>query len=243
VAIDDLVELTNGLSCAQIENLANEAMLNALRHNRKKMIYEDVDLVMNKMLVGWQPNEHQYSANIIDHIAIHEMGHVVLGVLSKHHAKVSKVSLNLFSPRSPGYTVFETSTSSIFTRESLFEHLMILLGGRIAEEEFYGISVTTGAINDFEEALKLAERMVVYYGMGRNVIYPHNSDKYKQLIDDEVMRMINTAYSIASTIIRENRAFIGEMAELLKEKKVIRAQELYERIETKYSGLIRSTRM
>jgi len=130
---------------------------------------EYIDSLMNKMMVGWQPNEHEFTSNVIDSIAIHEMGHAVVGMLSKHHSKMSKVIINLSSPKTPAYTVFEAATSSIFTREALFEHLMILLAGRIAEEVFFDVSVTTGAINDFEEALKLAQQMIVYYGMGNKL--------------------------------------------------------------------------
>ena len=67
LSIADIVEMTNGLSGAQIENLLNEAMLNALRHNREIFTNEDVD-IMNKMMVGWQPNEHKFTSDIIDHI-------------------------------------------------------------------------------------------------------------------------------------------------------------------------------
>jgi cell division protease FtsH len=69
VDIANLVEITEGLSGAQIENLLNEAMLNALRNNRQKFTYSDFDLVFNKMMVGWQPNEHEFTSNVIDSIA------------------------------------------------------------------------------------------------------------------------------------------------------------------------------
>jgi cell division protease FtsH len=108
IYIKDLVDITSGLSGAQIENLLNEAMLNALRNNREIMEYLDIDLVMNKMMVGWQPTEHQFSSDILDRIAIHEMGHAIVGYFSKHHSKVSKVIINLSAPNSPGYTLFET---------------------------------------------------------------------------------------------------------------------------------------
>ena len=227
VNVTDLIEFTSGMSCAQIENLLNEAMLYALRDNREIMTMNDIDKVMNKIMVGWQPNEHQFSSDIIDHIAIHEMGHVVMGMMSKHHANVSKVVINLYSPQSPGYTVFQPSVSNIHTREGLFEHLMILLSGRIAEEVFYNVSVTTGAINDFEEALKLAERMVVYYGMGKNIIYPSNSDYYKQKIDDEVQSILNEAYTYAELIIRDYKDFIQITSEMLKRDRVLRIEDLW----------------
>ena len=237
IGLDELVEVTEGLSGAQIENLLNEAMLNALRINNTQFCYKDFDFVLNKMMAGWQPNEHEFTTDIIDHIAIHEMGHAVVGLLSKHHSKVSKVVINLSSPKSPGYTVFEGSTSNIYIREALFEHLMILLAGRIAEEVFYDVSVTTGAINDFEEALKLAEKMIIFYGMGNNIIYPSLSEKYKELIDNEVVTLLNNAYKCANVIIQNAKEFIGETSEILKRDKIIKVDTLNELIQTKYKHL------
>ena len=237
VVLEDLVETTNGLSGAQLENLLNEAMLNALRQNRNKFTDVDVDLILNKMMVGWQPNEHQFTSDIIDHIAIHELGHAVVGLLSKHHSKMTKVVINLSAPKSPAYTIFESSASSILTREALLEHLMILLSGRIAEEAVYGVSVTTGAINDFEEALKLAQRMICYYGMGKQPIYPSMSEKYKQEIDEEVSKLINDAYAYGEFLIRNSKDLLVEGADLLKKKKVMKAEELIELMNTKYNSV------
>jgi cell division protease FtsH len=228
ISIADLVDMSSGMSCAQIENLLNEAMLYALRENREIMTLNDIEKVMNKIMVGWQPNEHQFTTDIIDHIAIHEMGHVIMGMMSKHHANVSKVAINLYSPQSPGYTVFQPSSSSnIHTREALFEHLMILLSGRIAEEVMYNVSVTTGAINDFEEALKLAEKMVLYYGMGKHLIYPSNSDYYKKMIDDEVLAILNEAYICAELVIRDFKPFIQTAAKLLIRERVLHVADLW----------------
>ena len=238
IILNDIVEITEGLSGAQIENLLNEAMLNALRLNKTVFNYADFDLMMNKMLAGWQPSEHQFTSDIIDHIAIHEMGHAIAGVLSKHHSKMSKVVINFSSPRSPGYTIFEKSPSNIYTREALFEHLMILLAGRIAEEVFYGVSVTTGAINDFEEALKLAEKMIVYYGMGKNVIYPNNSEKYKEMIDTEVIELINDAYKLSLMIMEHCKDLILETSEILKRDKLLKAETLNKIITEKYKYIL-----
>ena len=223
-----LVDNTNGLSAAQIENLLNEAMLTAIRENRDKIIQNDIDIVLNKMMVGWQPTEHEFTNDIIDHIAIHEMGHAIVGLMSKHHSKVTKVLINLFAPRSPGYTVFEATSTPIYTREALFEHLMILLGGRVAEEVFYKTSVTTGAINDFEEALKLAEKMITYYGMGSKLIYPKNSEKYKKIVDEEVFNLIQEAYTQTEQMMNDMKVFVKEASEVLKEKQIVTREELLE---------------
>lgn len=238
IGISELVEVTEGLSGAQIENLLNEAMLNALKMNNTQFCYKDFDFVMNKMMAGWQPTEHEFTSDIIDHIAIHEMGHAIVGILSKFHSKMSKVVINLSSPKSPGYTVFKSSTSNIYTREALFEHLMILLSGRIAEEVFYNVSVTTGAINDFEEALKLAEKMVIYYGMGSNIIYPNTSEKYKEMIDNDVIELINNAYLYAQMIILKCKDLIFETSEILKREKILKADNITALIQNKYKDIL-----
>jgi cell division protease FtsH len=237
INIEDIIEQSNGLSGAQIENLLNEAMLNSLRMNRHSISTFDIDEVLNKMMVGWQPTEHQFTTDIIDHIAIHELGHAIVGLLSKHHSKMTKVVINLSAPNSPAYTIFENTASNILTREALFEHLMILLSGRVAEEVFYDVSVTTGAINDFEEALKLAQRMVVYYGMGKKVIYPSMSEKYKEMIDEEVANLINDAYGYAEFIVRNSKDLIYEGAENLKKNKVLKAETLIELMNRKYKSV------
>ena len=241
VEINDLVELTAGLSGAQIENLLNEALLFALRENRECYTQKDIESIMNKILVGWQPMEHKFSDDIIDHIVIHEMGHAILACVAKHHAKMRKVVINLSAPTSPGYTVFESNTENIHTRDSLFEHLVILLGGRIAEEIFYGESVSTGALNDFEEAHKLAEKMIVYYGMGENLIYPSKSEKYKAKIDEEVSDLLISAHTYAEFILKNSRELIKEGADILKRDRILLVNDLNELIRQKYSGLLELT--
>ena len=238
VNIDDLVEITAGMSGAQIENLVNEALLNALRENREYFTNGDIEIIMNKILAGWQPIDHQFNDGIIHQIAIHEMGHSIVGLLSKHHSKMRKVIINLSSPTSPAYTVFEASTTSISTREALFEHLMILLAGRIAEEIFFEASVSTGAINDFEEALKLAERMIIYYGMGKQVIYPSRSEKYKEIIDVEIAELLNSAYGYAEFILKQSKELILEGAEMLKRDKLINANTLVDLMNQKYPEIM-----
>jgi cell division protease FtsH len=175
---------------------------------------------------------------MLEKIAIHEMGHAIVGLLSKHHSKMTKVVINLSSPQSPGYTVFESSKMMMYTREALFEHLMILLAGRIAEEVFYNVSVTTGAINDFEEALKLAEKMVIYYGMGKDLIYPSSSEKYKERIDNEVVHLIKDAYSIAYFIVKNSKDIITECALLLQKDKILKSEVILDIANKKYPSVL-----
>lgn len=236
VITDNLVEVTSGLSSSQIENLLNEAMLNALRCDKTQFTSQDLDEVLNKMMVGWQPSDHEFTSDIIEQIAIHELGHAVVGICSIHHSKMKKVVINLSSPNSPAYTIFENNNSNFFTREALLEHLMILLAGRVAEEVFYGMSVTTGAINDFEEALKLAQKMVCYYGMGDKLIYPTLSEKYKEIIDTEVANLIQDAYKYSEYIIRNSKDLIMEGVEILLKDKVLKEETLSDLIKNKYNN-------
>jgi ATP-dependent metalloprotease FtsH len=239
IILDDLVEVTDGLSCAQIENLLNEAMLYALRFNGTAFSYADVDIILNKIIAGWQSTEHEFTQDMINRITVHEMGHALLGYLSKYHSKMVKVVLNLSSPRTPGYTVFERSASSIYLKEALFEHLIILLGGRIAEEVIYNVSVTTGAINDFEEALKLAERMIVHYGMGESVLYPSTSEKYKEIIDTEVSELINYAYLVGRLVLENCKHIILESSALLKTQKKLVPSDLAGMILDSYPDVLK----
>jgi len=238
INIKDLVDLTVGFSGAQIENLLNEAMLNSLRDNRDSFSMKDIDTMLNKMIAGWQPFEHQFSNDLIERIAVHEMGHAIMGIFSKHHSKVRKIVINLSSPNTPGYTLFEDTHSVLFTKESLLEHLAILLGGRIAEEIIYNVSVTTGAINDFEEALKLTEKMVLHYGMGNNFIIPRNSEKYKELIDNEIFILLNEAQKYAEYIINQSKDYLIEGANILKNNKILTIEELNLLMYNKYSELL-----
>jgi len=230
ILLDNLVDLTNGLSGAQIENLLNEAMLCALRNQRNFFVQQDVEEVFNKIVAGWQPSEHQFTNEMIDRISVHEMGHAIVGLLCAHHAKMTKVVINLSSPKSPGYTVFEGNMDALYTREALFEHLMILLAGRIAEELIYNLSITTGAINDFEEALKLATRMVIHYGMGSNIIYPQTSEKYREVVDNDIYALLNEAYSHSLIMLQIHKEDILYFSKILSKDRILDAETIKNRL-------------
>ena len=236
ISIQDLVETTGGFSGAQIENLMNEAMLKALRENREIIKSEDLEYVLNRIYAGWQNKESKFSDDIIERIVMHEIGHAIVGFLCQDHSKLSKIVLNLWSPKTPGYTIFEKNDedTNIYTKTGLFNHLMVLLSGRIAEEVFFGYSVTTGARQDLEQAFTLAKNMIVNYGMGKQNIYPDMSDHSKYLIDQEVNKLLMMANDNARIIILKAKHLMQDCAVKLKEDKLLKPEEIVSIIDSKY---------
>ena len=236
ISIQDLVETTGGFSGAQIENLMNEAMLKALRENREIIKSEDLEYVLNRIYAGWQNKESKFSDDIIERIVMHEIGHAIVGFLCQDHSKLSKIVLNLWSPKTPGYTIFEKNDedTNIYTKTGLFNHLMVLLSGGIAEEVFFGYSVTTGARQDLEQAFTLAKNMIVNYGMGKQNIYPDMSDHSKYLIDQEVNKLLMMANDNARIIILKTKHLMQDCAVKLKEDKLLKPEEIVSIIDSKY---------
>lgn len=239
ISIDKLVDTTSGFSGAQIENLFNEAMLFSLRNDREIITQNDLEYILNRMYAGWQTTENKYSDDIVDRIVIHEMGHAIVGILSKDHSKLSKIVLNLLSPKTPGYTIFESNEedSNIHTKNGLFTRLMVLLAGRIAEEIFFGYSVTTGARHDLEQAYSLAKSMILNYGMGKKKIYPDMSDHSKHLIDEEINQLLSLADDSARCTLNNVKGLITDGSILLKRDSIVKPYQLINIIDTKYPKL------
>jgi cell division protease FtsH len=240
ITMDYMVEMTGGFSAAQIENLLNESMLRALRMNREIIKIEDLEYIANRILAGWQAKESQFSDDMIERIIIHEMGHAIVGVFCKEHPSLVKVCLNLWSPKTPGYTIFDSNdeNSNIYTKTGLFSHLMVLLSGRIAEDVFFGYSVTTGAKKDFEEAYKLAQSMILQYGMGKKTIYPDSSDYSKYVIDQEVNELILSAQEEALEIISQCKDLICDCKDILKETSILKPEQIMDIIQERHRLLL-----
>jgi cell division protease FtsH len=206
IQLEYLVELTAGFSCAQIENLINEVMLHVLFQDRELITIEDIDIVYNKILTGYQDKKIIYSDKMIERIIIHEIGHGVSGLFCKHNSQFSKIRINLNSPKSPGITIFELNEidSNILTYDILFNNLVILLSGKTAEEIFLNNSLSTGASKDLEEAYKLAHKMVLQYGMSEKLFSSINSDIVKYQLDNEIEKIIKNAVEESRKILKKN---------------------------------------
>jgi cell division protease FtsH len=229
--ITQLIDLTNGYSGAQIENLLNEAMLYALRENRETMTIQDIELVSNRILVGFQANEHVITPDVLMQVAVHEMGHALVGMFT--NKKLVKVTINLWSPTSLGFTQFEPNTSQLYIKENLMHELMTILAGRIAEEAVFR-TLSTGASHDFVEAKKLAEKMIVHYGMGQKMIIPEASEHYREMIDKEIDNLITLAYHATKALILKLDPLLRDCAESLVKEHVLKQEDIENKIKNKY---------
>ena len=223
--IEEIVSMTGGFSGAQIENLLNEAMLYVLKCKRVVIDWADIEYSYNNVLGGTQSEAHVISDDMLERICAHEIGHSLMGIFCKNHPLLKKVVINLKSPRNPGMTVFEEDNGILSTREALFERVAIMYGGQIAEKLIYGEGmVSTGAITDYAEARKLAQKMVIEYGMGGR--YGGVSEKSKEKIDEEVEGILSDAYAFAYSILQNNRDSIVSGSAILKRELTITRKDL-----------------
>ena len=114
----------------------------------------------------------------------------------------------------------------LLTKEYLMDRLRILLGGRVAEEIIFGTSVSSGAKHDLNTCLELAKGMVVEFGMGKQVVYPHLSDYSRRAIDEEITHKIETAYHEAKTILQKNTKLLYFMSKHLLQARTLDRQAL-----------------
>jgi ATP-dependent Zn protease len=137
-----------------------------------------------------------------------------------------KVSIHLWSPKSLGFTLFETQESAMITKVSLMGELMVLLGGRVAEEIFFGDKFSSGSAHDIEQAKKIAAQMVVNWGMGERIIYPSGSEFYRRLLEQEIDALIQHAFRETKTLLLDHSLKIQEMAERLVKTRELKYDEL-----------------
>ena len=236
VDVDFLARHTPGFSGADIANVCNEAALIAARHNSTHVGKQDFLNAVDRIIGGLEKKTKVMTADEKRSIAIHEAGHATISWFCQYADPLLKVTI---VPRGQalGAAWYLPEERVITTKEEMLDEMCALLGGRAAEELFRG-SISTGAMNDLERATKSAYGMVAYAGMSEalpNICYYNNqeyqfqrpySETTAKLMDEEVLKMINTQYERAKKLLNEHAEGHRQLAELLFQKEVIFAEDV-----------------
>ena len=219
---------------ADLENLTNEAALAAAKANRKAITMKDIEEATIKVMAGPEKKSHVVTDKEKNLTAYHEAGHAICTYHCSTQEPVHQVSI-IPRGQAGGYTMSLPGENINYrTKREMEENIVVLLGGRMAELLILG-DISTGASNDLERATKMARAMVTRYGFSDAVgpiVYgqdPHEvflgrdfssgtqvSEKVTAEIDEEVRRIIETAYERARTILSEHADQLHRVAEYLK---------------------------
>ena len=244
VDLDSLSRTTAGFTGANLENLLNEAAINAAKHGRKFIKNEDVNYAFVKVGIGVEKRSKIISEKEKKITAYHESGHAILFHVLPDVGPVHSVSIIPTGMGAAGYTMPLPEKDEMFnTRGKMLQNIIVSLGGRVAEELVFD-DITTGASQDIRQATQTARDMVTKYGfssklglinydtdndevfIGRDLAHtrPYGENIAGQ-IDAEVKNIIDECYSRAKTIISENRDILDKSASLLLEKEKISREE------------------
>ena len=243
VDLKTIAKNTSGFSGADLENVLNEAALLAARRDKKEIGMREIEDAMVKVTMGPEKktrvrNEHEKKL-----VAYHEAGHAVVSKFLPTQDPVHEISI---VPRgmAGGYTMYRpTEDKSFISKTYMEETIVSLLGGRVAEALILD-DVSTGASNDIERATKMARSMVTVYGMsdrlgtimfdgdqgevflGRDLAQSKTySEETAAVIDEEIKRIIDTAYDKAKKILSKNIDKLHIVAGILLEKEKIDGEE------------------
>ena len=239
--ISFLAKQTPGFSGADIANVCNEAALIAARHDKKMVEKQDFLDAVDRIIGGLEKRNKIISAHEKKVIAFHEAGHASVSWLLEHASPLVKVTI-VPRGRSLGAAWYLPEERQITTTEQLMDEICSALGGRAAEEIIFG-KISTGALSDLEKITKQAYAMTMYYGLNSkigNISYYDSSgqseyafnrpysERTAQTIDEEVSKLIETAYIKTKQILIENKELLTRLAELLLVKEVIFKEDLEE---------------
>ena len=232
VNLQTVARVTPGFTGADLSNLLNEAAIMAARDNRPVLTMADLNEAMMKITMGPEKRSHVVNRKDLRETAIHEAGHAIAMYHLPTQENVLHISI-VPRGRSLGATwSLPKDDSSNMTRNQMYERIVSLLGGRVAEALFVG-DISVGASNDIDRATKLARDMVARYGMceklgtvsyldggeifiGRDYQTTKSySEKYAAAIDDEVKVLIDKAYHECEALLKENEAKLHEVVEFL----------------------------
>ncbi|HDH10535.1 MAG TPA: AAA family ATPase, partial [Deltaproteobacteria bacterium] len=240
-----IAKSTPGFSGADLQNLINEAALHAASLNKESVKMEDLEFAKEKVMMGPERKSMVLSEDEKRLTAIHESGHTLIAKLLPNADPVYKVTI-IPRGRAMGLTqqIPEFDRHS-YSKEYLQSRLMVLLGGRAAEE-VTGNSITTGAANDISQATKLATSMVAEWGMSKlgPIHYSEDeknpflgqeltrtkiiSDKTAENIDSEISFIINDAYGEVIKLLNDNLHKLKQLTDNLSEKETLTASQIDE---------------
>jgi len=243
VELSTIAKNTAGFVGADLENILNEAALLAARRDKAEIGMAEIEDAMIKVTMGPEKKTRVISDKEKKLVAFHEAGHAVASHFLETQDDVHQISI---IPRgmAGGYTMYRPSEDrSFMSKSEMEEQIISLLGGRVAEALVLG-DISTGASNDIERASKIARAMVTKYGMserlgaitfgsgqeevflGRDFTQQKNfSEETSGLIDEEVKRIIDTAYKRTEDILNENMGKLQSVANVLLEKEKIDGEE------------------
>jgi cell division protease FtsH len=244
VDLDIIARGTPGFAGADLENLVNEAALNAARLNREALTNEDFEAAKDKVLMGAERKSLAISQEERRFTAFHEAGHAVVGHLLPGVDPIHKVTI---VPRGPALGLTMTlpeQDSFTMTREKCEAMISFLMGGRIAEDITFK-HLTSGASNDIERATEIARKMVTEWGMSdrlgplnygsrnENIFLGRemtsgttHGDETTRMIDAEVKAIVDRNYRRAQQILEENEDILKSMSEALLERETISKGEI-----------------
>ena len=245
VDLHEIARTTAGFVGADLENLMNEAAIQAARDDRAYIIKEDIDKSFIKVGIGTEKKSRVVPESERRITAYHESGHAILFHLLPDVGPVYTVSIIPTGTGAAGYTMPLPENDNVFmTKGKLIQDIMVSLGGRIAEELILD-DVTTGASQDIKQVTQYARAMVTKFGMsdelglinydsgeGDEVFLgkeigqqrPYGEDT-QTLIDQEVKKIVNKCYQDAKAMIEEHIDVLHKCAALLLEKERINRAE------------------
>ena len=244
VDLKQVAQTTAGFTGADLENLLNEAAIIAARENREFIKQDDIRRAFVKVGIGAEKRSRVISDKEKRITAFHEAGHAILFHLLPDVGPVYTVSIIPTGTGAAGYTMPLPEKDEMFNSKGrMIQEIIVGLGGRVAEELVFD-DITTGASQDIKQATKLARDMVKKYGMSDNVgliCYGDDDDEvfigrdlahtrgYSEgvasVIDQEVKKIIDDAYTKAKEMITSYRSVLDKCAELLLEKEKISREE------------------
>lgn len=239
VDLETIAKSTVGFTGADLENLVNEASLLAARKNKKAITKDELEQASIKVVAGPEKKSKVITEDEKKLTAYHEGGHALCTYYSKSQDKVHQVSI-IPRGQAGGFTMsLPVKDKSYVTKNEMYENIVVLLGGRVAEKLILD-DISTGASNDLERATSTARNMVTRYGFSDNlgpVVYgqgdhevflgrdytntPSYSDNVAAEIDNEIRTLIESAFTDAEKILNEHMDKLHVVAKyLMKYEKV-----------------------